>query len=160
VVSHDTYKRAVNAANDFVEWAVKTYPELVAEGLPRILATIVTASAVFKEAGYTWFEASGDAAFVNRTVFTEKYPMIPFLRSSYVVAKFKGVVSYYAVKEHFVEFIGNASYYLPTPEEIRRLIPSIGKVPRISPILVVPIRDYNVKKILEVHLHGRPAEQA
>lgn len=160
MVRSDTYKRAVKAANEFVDWAVKTYPELTAEGLPRILSNIVTASAVFKESGYTWFETSGDAAFVNRSVLSEKYPMIPFARSSYLAALYKGVITYYAVKESFVEFIGNASYYLPTVDEVRELIPTIGSIPRITPLLVVPIRDYNVKKILGVHLRGRPAEQA
>lgn len=160
MVNHSTYKRAVKAADEFIDWAIKTYPELAAEGIPRILSTYVTAAIVFKESGYTWYETSGDGAFVSRTLFTERYPMIPFIRSSYLIAKFKGALSYYAVKERFVEFIGNASYYLPTVEEIKKMVTSVGKVPHLTPLLVVPIRDYNIKKVLEVHLHGRPTEQA
>ena len=160
MVSNDTYRRAVKAADDFVSWAIKTYPQLDAEGLPKILSTYVTASVIFKESGYTWYEASGDGAFVPRFIFKERYPMIPFLRSNYLVSKWKGPVTYYAVKEHFIDTLGNSSYYLPTVDEVRSLVSSVSRVPRIAPLLVVPARDADVKKILEVHLRGRPSDEA
>jgi len=131
-----------------------------AEKLPRVLGTYVTAAAVFRESGYTWYEASGDDAFVLRTIITEKYPMIPFIRSYFLIKKFNRTLSYYAVREAFVERLGTSTYYLPTPDEIRHLFDSLGKVPNLSPILILPTNDPVVRKILEVHLHGRPAEQA
>ena len=153
------YRRAVRAANELLDWAVRTYPQLEAENIPKILGSYVTAAAIFRESGYTWYEASGDAAFVMRTDIIEKYPMINFVKSGFLIRKMIGAVTYYAVKERFIEFLGNASYYLPTVDEIKHLVPTIGRVPHISALLVVPSRDADIKKILEVHLHGRPTFQ-
>lgn len=155
VITRDVYKNAVKAADDILNWAVKTYPLLKAKGFPKILGTYAFASAVFRESGYTWYETSGEDAFVLTTTIRERYPMISLIRSQYVVRESRGVLTYYAVNERFIEYIGNATYYLPTVDEVERIFNSIGRIPTLSPLLLLPSKDQLIRKILEVHLHGR-----
>lgn len=130
-------QRAIHASNDILEWALKTYPELKARGLPNVLATYATAAAIFRESGYTWYERSGEEAFVLRTTFTEKYgSVIPFNRSRWLVRKGKAV-TYWAVKESYVKFMAHAKYYLPTPDEIEEML-NYTQVQRLSLLLVMP----------------------
>ena len=160
VITREVYKRAVKASNDILEWAIRIYPILRSRNLPKVLGTYVTASAVFRESGYTWYETSGDDAFVLRTTITEKYPMVDFIRSHFLVRRMHSAVTYYAVSERFVEKVGTSTYYLPSIDEIEHLFYSLGRVPNFAPILVLPSGDPVVRKILEVHLHGRPAVES
>ena len=154
-VTREVYKRAVKASDDLVLWAVKTYPILTSENLPRVLSTYVFAAAVFRESGYTWFETSDENAFVPLTLIKEKYSMIPVIRSQYVVRDSRGVLTYYAANARFVEYIGNATYYLPTVDELKEIVETMGRFQNLAPLLVLPTRVPVIKKILEVHLRGR-----
>lgn len=137
MVSLIEVRQAIRASNDILEWALKTYPELKARGLPRILSSYATAAAIFREAGYTWYERSGDDAFVLRTIFTEKYgSIIPFTRSRWLIRK-GHAITYWAVKEDYVEFMAHAKYYLPTPDELEDLL-NYTTIPRLSLLLIVP----------------------
>ena len=153
-ITNEVYRRAVKASNEIVEWAVKTYPLLKAMNLPKVLGTYAFAAAVFRESGYTWFETSDRDAFVLTTTIRERYPMINVIRSQYVVRESRGVLTYYAVNERFVEYMGNATYYLPTAEEVEKIFNSIGRVPTLAPLLLLPSRDPIIRKVLEVHLRG------
>jgi len=159
VVSSSEYRRAIKAADDLLRWAIKTYPQLSAEKLPQVMSTYVTAAAIFKESGYSWYEEHNDGAFIPRHLFSQKYPMITFAkRNRFLVSRWNGPVTYYAVREEFVKFLGNASYYLPTVDEVRHLASSKGDIPTVTPLLIVNIGDPLVRKILEVHVNGRPTE--
>lgn len=155
----EVYRRAMQVADDMVSWAVKTYPQLEAQGLPKVLGSYVTASIIFKESGYNYWEAAGEGALVPRHIFRERYPMVTFIRSPWLYGVWKGPITYYAARERFVEFLGTCSYYLPTVDEVKVLIGSIARVPHITPLLVVPKDKVDIQKILEVHLRGRPTKQ-
>lgn len=153
------YRQAMKAADDIISWAIKTYPQLDALGLPKVLGSYVTASIIFKESGYNYWEAAGERALVPRHIFRERYPMVAFIRSQWLYSVWKGPLTYYAVHESFVEFMGNASYYLPTVDEVKILVNSIARVPHITPLLVVPKDKADIQKILEVHLRGGSPKQ-
>ena len=150
-------KRAIRAANDILSWAIKTFPELHARGLPRVLATYATASAIFRESGYTWFERNGDEAFVLRTYYTEKYePIIPFTPSNAWLVS-KGIsVTYWAVNERFVNLLAHARYYLPTVSEIEELL-TYMRPQKLTALLIVPYGG-PVAGIVRKILGGEPDE--
>jgi hypothetical protein len=159
VVATHEYRKAMENADKILQWAIKMYPQFTASGIPCILSTYATAAAIFVESGYTWYESSKDGAFVPRYLLREKYPMIPFMRSRFLVSKVKGPLTYYAVHESFVKELGNARIYLPTIEEAKALIKSRGSVPRIAQLLIIPIQSPEVQKILEVQAGDRPSDE-
>lgn len=160
MVQNHVYARAVKASEDLINWAIKNYPLFESEGIPQILATFVTAAIIFRESGYTWYEQSKDKAFVPRHIFREKYPMVHFNRSQFLISMYKGPISFYAVKERYVELMGNSRYYLPTIDELKQLIKIYGGFRRVVPLLIIPTNNDTLRKILEVQFDGGFAKQA